>query len=38
MSRKETAGDCLLEIAFDSCGTKKMMLTYAAKFMKPEAK
>ncbi len=35
MSRRETAGDSLVEIAFDSCGTKKMMLTYAAKFMKP---
>ncbi|MBR4940461.1 MAG: UvrD-helicase domain-containing protein [Clostridia bacterium] len=36
MSRRETAGDCLIEIAFDSCGTKKMMLNYAAKFMHPE--
>lgn len=38
MSKKETAGDSLVEIAFDSCGTKKMMLNYAAKFLKPEEK
>ncbi|MBQ1954771.1 MAG: ATP-binding domain-containing protein, partial [Clostridia bacterium] len=38
MSRRETAGDSLVEIAFDSCGTKKMMLNYAAKFLSPEKK
>lgn len=35
MSKRDTAGDCLLEIAFDTSGTKKMMLSYASKFMKP---